>query len=121
MDRVRSWRTVAFPFTELFAAVLLVYAIYSVWAGLDARLPIAAALVLLVVAAIADAAGATATANTLAVFVFLLLAAGVVLLLVEHVRESRAAPPGSAGTKRVGPQAPDEPERTAEEPLDRFQ
>ncbi len=63
---------------------------YSEWAGLDSRYLIAGALVLLVATALVDAAGATNLANTLAEFVFFLLAGGVVLLLVDHVRERPA-------------------------------
>ncbi len=76
-----------FPFVPVFLGVLLVYMVYSEWARLDSRYLVAAALVLLVATAIVDAAGATAAANTLAEFVFFLLAAGVVLLLVDHVRD----------------------------------
>ena len=42
----------AFPYTEVFHGLLLAYMDSSVWARLDARYPIAAALVLLVVTAI---------------------------------------------------------------------
>lgn len=83
----------AFPYTDLFVGLLGAYMVYSVWARLDSRYPIAAALVLLVAAAVVDASGATGAANTLAVFVFFLLAAGVVLLLVDHVREGRPLAP----------------------------
>jgi hypothetical protein len=83
---------VSFPFAEVFLALLAVYMVYSVWTGLDARYPIAAALLLLVVTAVVDALGNTDAANTLAEFVFFLLGAGVLLLLIDHVRESRAPP-----------------------------
>jgi hypothetical protein len=81
------------PYEYLFLGLLGAYMVYSVWARLDSRYPIAGALVLLVVAAITDAAGATAAANTLAVYVFFLLAGGVVLLLLDHVRDERRLPP----------------------------
>lgn len=80
----------SFPYTEVFLALLVAYMAYSVWSGLDGRYPIAAALLLLVVTAVVDALGNTGAANTLAEFVFFLLGAGVVLLLIEHVREGRA-------------------------------
>jgi hypothetical protein len=88
---------VSFPFTEVFLVLLVAYMAYSVWAGLDARYPIAAALLLLVVTAVVDALGSSGTANTLAEFVFFLLGAGVLLLLIDHVRERRA-PPGAEST-----------------------
>jgi len=90
--RPRSGRAVTLPYTDLFIALLGAYMLYSIWERLDSRYPIAGALGLLVVAAVVDAAGATGAANTLAVFVFLLLAGGVVLLLVDHVREGRPTP-----------------------------
>ncbi len=97
---------VAFPFEPVFAGLLVAYMLCSAAMRLDSRYLVAAALVLLVVTAVVDAAGATATANTLAVYVFLLLAGGVVLLLVDHVREGRATPapavPASAGRNRPG-------------------
>ena len=77
-------------YTEIFLGLLAVYVVYSVVTKLDGRLPIAAALALLVVAAVLDATGASGTANTLASYVFFLLVAGVFLLLVEYVRERPA-------------------------------
>ncbi len=119
---------VTFPYVEVFLALLFAYMVYSVWAGLDGRYPIAAALVLLVVTAVTDALGATAAANTLAEYVFFLLGAGVVLLLVEHVREGRSAARGApapealaATTEAVATDAPHEAERPAEQPLDRLE
>jgi len=81
---------VSYPLAEVFLVLLAAYMAYSVWMGLDARYPIAAALLLLVVTAVVDALGNTDAANTLAEFVFFLLGAGVLLLLIDHVRESRA-------------------------------
>ena len=78
-------------YTEVFLGLLAVYVIYSLVTKLDGRLPVGAALVLLVVAAVLDSTGASGTANTLASYVFFLLAAGVFLLVVEHLRERRAA------------------------------
>ena len=85
----------SFPYLEVFLALLLVYMAYSVWADLDARYPIAAALALLVITAIVDALGNVAAANTLAEYVFFLLGAGVLLLLIDHIRASRRRPIGS--------------------------
>lgn len=99
----------SFPYTDLFLALLLAYMVYSEWARLDSRFLIAGALVLLVGAAVVDAAGATGVANTLAVYVFFLLAGGVVLLLVDHVREARTAPPPSPATSDGTEGAPQEP------------
>ena len=93
----------AFPYTEVFLGLLLAYMVSSVWARLDARYPIAAALVLLVVTAVVDAAGEGASANTLAEYVFFLLGAGVVLLLIEHVRK---APDTGTTAGRVGSESP---------------
>jgi hypothetical protein len=117
---------VSFPFTEVFLALLVAYMAYSVWAGLDARYPIAAALLLLVVTAVVDALGNTGTANTLAEFVFFLLGAGVLLLLIDHVRESRAAPQAEpTGLASPAPgeatQPADERERPSQHPLDRLE
>jgi hypothetical protein len=88
---------VTLPYDEVFLALLGVYFAYSVYAKLDGRYPIAGALVLLVGAAILEATGDLSAANTVAVFVFFLLAAGVLLLLVEHVREERARSTGVSG------------------------
>ena len=79
-----------FPYVDLFLGLLVLYMIYSVWAGYDSRYPVLGALVVLVIAAIVDAAGDSGAANTLAIFVFFLLVAGVVLLLFDYIRESRA-------------------------------
>jgi hypothetical protein len=118
---------VTFPFVPVFLALLLAYMVYSEWAHLDSRYPIAAALVLLVVTAVVDAAGAIAEANTLAEYVFFLLAGGVVLLLVDHVRAGREAPDagasGGSSSERAGEAEPaeatEERERAAQQSLDR--
>lgn len=110
-----------FPYVPVFLALLLAYMVYSQWARLDSRYPIAAALMLLVVTAVIDAAGAVAVANTLAEFVFFLLAGGVVLLLLDHARESRSPGPASAvgTTDARAPDAPQGGQGTADEPLER--
>jgi hypothetical protein len=107
------------PFASIFVVLLLVYLGYSVWARLDGRYPIGAALALLVVTAIVDAAGQTDLANTLAEYVFFLLAGGVVLLLIEHLRgRSRAAGTEPAlAAQRVPSQPPEEGKRSADEPF----
>ncbi len=99
--RVAYHRTVVDLYTAVFLGLLVAYMAYSLWARLDGRLPVAAALVLLAVAAILDALGASASANTVAEFVFFLLGAGVVLLLIEHLRAGRRAP--SVPTATVEP------------------
>jgi len=109
------------PYTAIFLGLLVAYLVYSLWARLDGRYPIGAALALLVVTAIVDAAGDTDAANSLAEFVFFLLAGGVVLLLIEHVRD-RPSPADSgrsraAGAQRPSPEPPEEPEGSAEQAL----
>lgn len=115
-----------FPFSVVFLGLLLAYMVYSVWAGLDARYPIAAALVLLVVTAVVDAVGQTGPANTLAEFVFFLLGGGVVLLLVDHVRERRPTPSVRPAHLRGRPKpetakAAKQPEPSAEQSFDGFE
>ena len=85
------------PYSVVFLALLVAYLVYSAWARLDPRYPVAAALLLLVATAVVDALGAVGTANALAGYVFFLLAGGVVLLLVDHVRgRDRADRPDAA-------------------------
>lgn len=112
----------AVPYTEVFVGLLLAYMAYSVWARLDGRYPIGAALALLVVTAIVDATGDTAAADTLAEFVFFLLGAGVVLLLIEHLRERSEAPVAATAvgspSERVPTEAPEEGKRSTEQLLD---
>jgi len=113
------------PYTTIFVGLLVAYLAYSVWARLDGRYPIGAALALLVVTAVVDAAGDVAAANSLAEFVFFLLAGGVVLLLVEHVRErpehARSATSGGSGPEGVAAQSPEERKGTPEQPFDRLE
>src|SRR5208282_782400 len=117
----------AIPYLEVFLALLGVYLVYSVWARLDPRYPIAAALALLVVTAIVDAANAVATANLLAEYVFCLLGGGVVLLLVDHLRPGHAVPAsgsdsrGSLGSQGPSAEPPDEGDPPAEQLLDHVQ
>lgn len=99
-----------FPYIPAFLVLLVAYMAYSEWARLDSRYLIAAALLLLVATALVDAAGATDIANALAEFVFFLLAAGVVLLLVDHVRDATPArdpPGGDSGLRSWEPDPPD--------------
>ncbi|HUJ77735.1 MAG TPA: hypothetical protein VLX64_01875 [Thermoplasmata archaeon] len=114
------------PFPLLFLALLVAYLIYSVATRLDPRYPIGGALVLLVVAAVADAAGDVAVANSVAEYVFFLLGGGVLLLLIDHLRTSRAAPsgdPSGVRTPSLGPAGEPAHERDGapEQPLDRPQ
>ncbi|HYK93177.1 MAG TPA: hypothetical protein VEY07_03940 [Thermoplasmata archaeon] len=95
-----------------FLALLLGYVVYSIWSRLDGRLPVAGALVLLVVAAIADAMGDTVAANQVAVYVFFLLGAGVLLLFVEHLRRPRTG--GGSSRPALG-NPPAEPREGADE------
>ena len=116
----------AFPLAEVFLGLLTLYMVYSQWIGLDSRYPIVAALVLLVATAVVDAAGDLDAANTLAEFVFFLLAAGVILLLIDHVRAARSTPSSrgpderSIGFDSPSPDSTDQPERTTDHPLDRL-
>lgn len=96
----------AFDPTYPFLALLLVYMVYSEWTRLDSRYLILAALALLVITAAVDAAGAIGTANVLAVYVFYLLAAGVLLLVIDHVREERAAARSGARPRAHPPTRP---------------
>src|SRR5208282_1598478 len=109
------------PYSTIFVGLLLAYLVYSVWARLDGRYPIVAALVLLVVTAVVDAAGNADAANSLAEYVFFLLAGGVVLLVIEQVRARPAAPSapasGSPGAKGIPAEATDEGEGTADQTL----
>jgi len=110
------------PYTTIFVGLLLAYLVYSVWARLDGRYPIGAALVLLVVTAVVDAAGEVDAANSLAEYVFFLLAGGVVLLLIEHVRDRAgspsANPSGSTTPEGVSPEATEERKGPADQLLD---
>lgn len=110
------------PYAEIFVGLLAAYMVFSVWAHLDGRYPIGAALVLLVATAVVDATGDVSAANSLAEFVFFLLAGGVVLLLVEHVRDRApgATPPSSEAppSKGVPTETADERKRTADQTLD---
>jgi hypothetical protein len=80
--------------------------IYSQWVRLDSRYPIVAALVLLVLAAIADAVGSANAANLLAIFVIFLLGAGVVLLILDHLRDAPRVLPPSQPTVAPDPVDP---------------
>jgi len=82
---------VTFPYVAVFLGLLLAYMAYSEWVRLDSRYLIVGALLLLVATALVDASGSTALANILAEFVFFLLAGGVVLLLIDHVRDGTRA------------------------------
>jgi hypothetical protein len=109
------------PYVLAFVALLAAYCGYSLWARLDPRLPIGAALVLLLVAAIVDAAQDLATANVLAEFVILLLGAGILLLLLEHARDAGRRPRASGASSRDAETTDpaQEGDRTAEQSLDR--
>lgn len=75
-------------FTELLGGLLIAYVAYSLWAGLDPRYPLVAALVTLLGAFGVQAAGNTAIANDLALDTFLLFVAGLALLVLERVRRA---------------------------------
>jgi hypothetical protein len=100
-----------FPFQELFLLLLVGYGVYSAWASLNPRLPVYAALVLLLVAAIADWSGAVGAANNIALDVAFLLMAGVALIALDRwrhrdrlvVRPATADTPGTEPTKEHEP------------------
>ena len=112
------------PFVPLFLVLLAAYMICSAWARLDSRYLVAGALALLVATAVVDAGGATAAANTLAEFVFFLLAGGVVLLLIDHLRpesgeRSDARPDSGPRTGEPDASEPPQPgQRSPEQSLD---
>jgi uncharacterized membrane protein len=66
--------------------LLLIYFIVSLKLKLDSRIPIALALGLLFMTAITLVQGAESSANQLAVFAYYLLVVGVVLQLIEYIR-----------------------------------
>ncbi len=111
----------AFPYVPVFLALLLAYMVYSQWARLDSRFPIAGALVLLVAAALVDAAGDDPAANILAEFVFFLLAAGIVLLLLDHARAGSGSTSASTARDAEATDPPQERQGPPEETLDRAQ
>lgn len=115
----------SFPYIAVFVGLLLAYMGYSIWAGLDPRYPIGAALVLLVATAIVDALGDTQTANTLAEYVFFLLGAGVLLLLIDHLREGRKRPESSSSlaprAEGKATETPEQGKRTTDQTFDRLQ
>ncbi|MGB6500975.1 MAG: hypothetical protein WBG19_06220 [Thermoplasmata archaeon] len=115
----------AVPYSLLFLALLAAYMVYSVWARLDSRYVIGGALVLLIAGAVADAAGSVPVANTVAQYVLFLLAAGVVLLLVDYLRDrpdrvaGRPALGGAGSSMRPSAQAVQDPDRPPDHALDR--
>ncbi len=119
-------RSVPLPYLEIFLALFAIYLGYSAWTRLDARYPIFAALLMLVAAAVADAANAVDLANTLAEYVFCLLAGGVVLLLIEHLRTSGTPSHGAGGSagsispQGVAPEPPHEGDAPSDQSLDRM-
>jgi len=118
---------VTVPYLLLFVVLLAVYLVYSAWVRLDPRYPIVAALALLIVTAVLDAAGESASSNTFAEYVFILLAGGIVLLLLDHARESRPKPARTTGSApqvlsdHTAAQATDERKRPADQTLDGLQ
>jgi peptidoglycan/LPS O-acetylase OafA/YrhL len=115
---------VTFPYVPAFLLLLAAYMVYSEWARLDSRYLIAGALVLLVATALVDAAGSTDLANTLAEFVFFLLAGGVLLLLVDHLRgEPREGDRSawSSGPRPWHPHTPEAPQEVQAAPDQTFE
>jgi hypothetical protein len=109
---------VTFPYVLVFLVLLVAYMVYSQWVRMDSRYPIAGALVLLVATAVVDAAGNVPAANTLAEFVFILLAAGVVLLLLDHARDARRSAASDDSGLRPGQTEPAEPSQDRQGPAE---
>lgn len=99
-------------YLDAFLLLLALYVGYSLWARLDGRLPVAGALILLVLLAVLDASGNTSAANEVAVYVFFLLVAGALLLLVDHYRRPRRIP--SSAHRAPGEPAGERSEATNE-------
>ena len=77
----------AVPWTLVFVSLLVAYVISSEWSGLDSRYPIVLGLCVLLISAGFDAAGRPTTANILTEYAVLFLAAGVLLLIIDHFRD----------------------------------
>ena len=112
------------PYLDLFLGAFIVYLVYSAWTRLDSRFPILAALALIVVAGALDVEGSTARAGTLEEYIVIFLGGGIVLLVVDHVREARqgANPPSESAARvspdQASPDAPNERERSPDQPFD---
>ncbi len=102
------------PYLEIFVGLLALYVACSAWLRLDSRYPIAMALLLLVTAAVEAGLGHASLANTTAGYVFLLLAGGIVLLVVDHLRE-RSAVGGRPRTSAAPSRPPTAPGETSDE------
>jgi hypothetical protein len=118
----------AFPYLLVFGVLLLLYLVYSFWERLDPRYPIGAALVLLVATAVTEAVGAGPAADTLAEYVFVLLVGGVVLLLLDRVRNRPVLGEtevslvgGTVASEQQSSDPADQGQGTAQEPLDHLQ
>lgn len=111
------------PAVPVFLVLLVAYTAYSWWSSLDPRYPLLAAFALLVACAGLAALGEVGVANTVAVFVFLLLGSGVLLMLLDRLRERRRArdPGGDRAPSEMGRQPSDEEDPASEHPLDRLQ
>ena len=101
-----------FPFQLAFLGLLGVYCVYSVGAGLDPRLPIYGAFLLLLAAIAAEWLGDPGAADNLALDVIFALAAALALTGAERLRPRRAGsersppqPPGAEPAKPVEPTA----------------
>lgn len=73
-------------FIKVIPYLLLIYFFVSLKLKLDSRIPIALALGLLFLTAVTLVWGLESTANQLAIFAYYLLVVGVVLQLIEYIR-----------------------------------
>jgi len=107
---------VAAPYLLIFLGLLVAYMVYSVWAELDARLPVAAGVGLLLLTALSSPGNDPGVTDTLAIFAFALLGAGVVLLFVDRLRLAWGLDLGPVRTEPTAPggQGPDGGEPTAQ-------
>jgi drug/metabolite transporter superfamily protein YnfA len=90
-------------YTVAFMGIALVYALYSGWARLDPRWPLAAALLLFVGAAVLRIDGAQIGGNLLTAYGMVSILVSLALMLTEHVRRTGAVH-SSEGAAPVSPQ-----------------
>ncbi len=75
----------------IFIALLGAYVVASEWAGLDSRLPFGMAAVVLVAAMVTYAAGNRGASDAITGYIFLLIAAGILLFLIDQLRAALKA------------------------------
>ncbi len=78
-------------FLALWLVIVSAYAGYSLWARLDPRYLLGAALLMVIAAAVLEALGDVAAANALAVDTFFAFLAGLVVLVLDRAISERRA------------------------------